>query len=94
MPVLHAARALAYRGDSAAPVLFDAVEDPADEIYSVLDAISELGIPAYNFNDEIINRKSAGVREWWNKNKTSTETSRNRRRYQIGLPPTKIGTQR
>ena len=46
IPNLHAAQALAYRGDSAAIVLFDAIDDPEIEIISIYDAISNLGIPA------------------------------------------------
>ena len=92
IPVLAAARALAYRGDSAAPILFDAVDDPKVEIFSVLDAISELGIPAHQFHDEIMVRDSKDVRKWWDDNRVSTLKSQNRHRHQIGLPPATIGT--
>ena len=91
IPILHAARALAYRGDSAAVVLFDAVDDPEIEIFSVLDAISELGIPAHEFHDEIMSRNTDRLREWWEANRASTLDQRNGHRKRIGLPPAQIG---
>ncbi len=91
IPMLHAARALAYRGDSAAPVLFDAVDDPNVDVYSVMDAISELGIPAHEYHDEIIARRSRGLRDWWTHNQLSTLRQRNKHRYEIGLPSATIG---
>lgn len=92
IPVLAAARALAYRGDSAATILFDAVDDPNVEIISVLDAISELGIPAHQFQDEIMARDSRLLRKWWDENQESTLNERDSHRRQIGLPPATIGT--
>ena len=92
IPVLHAARALAYRGDSSADILFDAVDDIEIEIISILDAISELGIPAHEFHDDIMNRNSRTLREWWAKNQDASLGKRNERRKQIGLPPARIGT--
>lgn len=90
IPTLDAACALAYRGDSAAMVLFDAVDDQEVEVYSVLDAISELGIPTRFFHDEIMARDSAGLRKWWKANRVSSMKERNKHRYQIGLPPAEI----
>ncbi len=92
IPVLHAARALAYRGDSSAEVLFDAVDDSDVEIISVLDAMSELGIPVHRFHDEIMARDSSTVRAWWAQNRELTLDERTQHRRQIGLPPAKIGT--
>lgn len=90
IPMLHAAQALAYRGDSAADVLFDAIDDPEIEIISIFDAVSNLGIPAYRFRDEILSRDSSTVRKWWEKNRDSTLDERNRHRLNIGLPPALI----
>ena len=90
IPMLHAAQALAYRGDSAADVLFEAIDDPEIEIISIFDAVSNLGIPAYRFRDEILSRDSSTVRKWWEKNRDSTLDERNRHRLNIGLPPARI----
>jgi hypothetical protein len=90
IPVLHAARALAYRGDSSAEVLFDAIDDPNIEVISVTDALSELGIPVGQFANEIENRNSAGLRMWWAENRLSTVAYRNKHRFQIGLPSTEL----
>ncbi len=90
IPNLHAAQALAYRGDSAAIVLFDAIDDPEIEIISIYDAISNLGIPAYRFRDQIFARDSSTVRKWWETNKDSSLAERNRHRLDIGLPPARI----
>ena len=91
IPTLNAARALAYRGDDAATTLFDALGDTEIEIYSIMDAISELGIPVHEFYDQIEDRNSSGLREWWSNNQEATRSDRNSHRQQIGLPPTVIG---
>ena len=86
IPVLHAARALAYWGDSAVPILLDTIDDSEVDINSVYDALSEIGIPVHEYQSEIMNRQSKGVRKWWADNQESTVGTRNEHRANIGLP--------
>ena len=91
IPTLDAACALAYRGDDAAATLFDALDDAEIEIFSVMDALSELGMPTHEYHDQIMARDSSGLRNWWIENQESTRADRNNHRLQIGLPPSQIG---
>jgi len=87
IPKLHAARALAYWGDPAVPILLDALEDPDIDIYSVEDALSEIGIPVHLYYPQIWKRDSGPVRRWWADHRMDTIGERSRHRAEIGLPP-------
>lgn len=87
IPVLHAARALAYIGDAAVTALLDAVDDPDVDIYSLQDALVEIGLPVSKFDRDLRERQSAGLRAWWRENASETRASRSRHRVSIGLPP-------
>lgn len=88
IPVLHAARALAYIGDDAVPALLRAMEDERIDINSIGDALSEIGLPAYHgrYAYEISRRESRGLKKWWAENREKTRASRSRHRLSIGLP--------
>ena len=86
IPVLHAARALAYVGDDAVPILIDAAKDPDIDIISIYDALSEIGIPVHQFHGDIMDRKMAAVKNWWHENAKSTKSARSKHRVGIGLP--------
>lgn len=92
IPVLHAARALAYFGDDAVPFLVEAIPDRKIDIYSIYDALSEIGLPVHDFHAEIIDeRTTEGIQRWWQENRVGTRTERSRHRQQIGLPPLNDG---
>ena len=86
IPVLHAARALAYIGDDAVPALFRALEDERVDIFSIMDALSEIGLPVDDYADEIDRRESRGLKKWWAENRDKTRASRSEHRVSIGLP--------
>ncbi len=86
IPLLHAARALAFIGDDAVPILIDAAKDPQVDIHSIYDALAEIGIPVHHFWDDIMDRKMEGVENWWRENAESTRSARSEHRESIGLP--------
>jgi hypothetical protein len=49
IPVLHAARALAYIGDPAVPALLRASKNKSINFVSVKDALAEIGLPVHQF---------------------------------------------
>lgn len=88
IPANHAVRALACRGDAAVPVLLAiARDDPQVDKFSLFDALSEIGIPIWEFEDDFYDGKVGGVRAWWAKNREATLASRTEHRELIGLPP-------
>ncbi len=87
IPFLHAARALAFMGDDAVPILIEAAKDPEIDIISINDALSEIGIPVHEFHNDIMNRNMQAVEQWWRENRKSTGSQRSRHRERIGLPP-------
>jgi hypothetical protein len=86
IPVLHAARELAYIGDDAVPVLLDAMEDPAIDFASIYDALSEIGLPVSLFDDRLQKRDAADLRKWWFENAGPTRDARSQHRIDGGLP--------
>ena len=86
IPVLHAARELAYIGDEAVPVLLDAIEDPTIDFASIHDALSEIGLPVSLFYDQLDNRDATALREWWSGNADRTRDARSQHRLGGGLP--------
>lgn len=87
IPTLHAARAMAYIGDSAVEELVNAIPDNRVEIISIYDALSEIGLPVSDFESEIIDHRSASeIRQWWIANRESSRTIRNLHRKSTGLP--------
>lgn len=87
IPRLHAARALAFLGDSGVPYLLDAIDDPTIDIDSIYFALLECGIPADLFEDELmVQRSSVEVRNWWYDNRERTIDVRSKHRLAIGLP--------
>lgn len=90
IPVLHAARALAFIGDHAVPTLLDAAEDPTVDIISVYDALSEIGLPVSLYHDELMARDASQLEHWWHRNKDLTRAARNEHRSMIGLPPVRV----
>lgn len=87
IPVLHAARALAYIGDPAVPALFRAVRDRSVDIHSIEDALDEIGLPAYKYIDDLHHRNPRSLEKWWNENREKTMRTRSDMRIGIGLPP-------
>lgn len=87
IPKLHAARALAYIGDDAVPSLFDAIEDEAIDKYSIFDALGNIGLPVYDFRDDLLDyRDTTGIRRWWAEHQATSKARRSRHRIAIGLP--------
>lgn len=87
IPRLHAARALAFLGDSGVPFLLNAIDDPTIEIESIYLALLECGIPVDAFEDEVIvQRSSIQARNWWYHNQLNTIDLRSKHRLAIGLP--------
>lgn len=86
IPVLHAARELAYIGDDAVPVLLDAIEDPSLDFASIHDALVEIGLPVPLFYDELSARDANSLRAWWFKNRDRTKEARSEHRVDGGLP--------
>jgi len=91
IPWLPAARALAAIGDPAVPALLRAIENESIDIVSVYDALSEIGLPAYEYRSEIYQRKASGISNWWKENRDKTRSKRSARQVRIGLPPLLIG---
>jgi len=88
IPVLHAARALAYIGDEAVPVLFDAMEDETIDKVSIFDALEEIGLPVWDFQEDLLDRRDTNrIRQWWEEKGVGSKSARTRYRDQIGLPP-------
>lgn len=88
VPTVQAARALAFVGDESAGFLFSAIEDREVDIYSVYDALRELGIPVEQFHESIVeNRDAEEIKQWWMQNKESSKDHRSKIRAVIGLPP-------
>lgn len=86
IPVLHAARALAFIGDPAVPALLRAVENDDVDIVSAYDALAEVGLPVREYHHEIMNRDSSGIATWWKDNQHSSIGRRNQIRELHGLP--------
>ena len=86
IPVLHAARALAYIGDDAVSSLLRGLEDERIDIDSIVDALSEIGLPVHEYDGEINRRESHGLIKWWTENREKTRASRSEHRVSIGLP--------
>lgn len=86
IPVSHAARALAYIGDAAVPVLFRAAQDDDVRILDVYDALDEIGLPVLLYHDELMARDVSGLEQWWHENRLSTALDRSWHRETIGLP--------
>jgi hypothetical protein len=91
IPSLHAARALAYIGDPAVPALLRAIEKKSVDIYSVNDALAEIGLPVHLFSADIQKRDPRGLAKWWSKNSKKTVSERSKHREFIGLPPIAAG---
>lgn len=87
IPVLHAARELAYIGEDAVPVLLDAMDDPTIDFASIYDALSEIGLPVSVFDDRLHDRDSRSLRKWWLENAERTRDTRSQHRVGGGLPP-------
>ncbi len=95
IPVLHAARALAYIGDPAVPVLLRAMthEPFEDAIFdrhyrvSLMDALSEIGLPAHEYRASFNSRNPEPLARWWDENRLKTKSNRSEHRRLIGLPP-------
>jgi hypothetical protein len=87
IPRDHAARALAFIGDPAVPYLLNAIDREDLDIVSIYDALSEIGLPVSDFENEIVHRRdSSGIREWWQEHAGSTRAFRSKHRRAIGLP--------
>jgi len=88
IPVLHAARALAYIGDESVPVLFDAMEDETIDKVSIFDALEEIGLPVWDFQEDLLDRRDTiRIRQWWEEKGVGSKSARSRYRVQQGLPP-------
>ncbi|HBO45063.1 MAG TPA: hypothetical protein DD670_14260 [Planctomycetaceae bacterium] len=87
IPVLHAARALAYIGDPAVPALFRASRNETIHFASVFDALQEIGLPTYKYLDEAHRKDTAALEKWWAENRDKTREERSKWRVEIGLPP-------
>ncbi len=90
IPVLHAARALAYIGDSAVPALFRAARNGSIDSSSVFDALSEIGLPVIRYWDGSDHPDPAALErleQWWIKNQEKSAFARSKFRVSIGLPP-------
>jgi hypothetical protein len=87
IPVLHAARALAYIGDPAVPALCRAVRDRSVDIGSVWDALAEIGLPVDEYDSDLRERNPNSIERWWRENGKKTASWRSELRKQIGLPP-------
>lgn len=91
IPSLHAARALAYIGDPAVPALFRAVRNPAVDIYSVVIALDEIGLPVDSYQDDLDRRDPSSLERWWHDNREKTVRTRSEFRVDLGLPPIESG---
>jgi hypothetical protein len=91
IPVLHAARALAYIGDPAVPALLRASTNKVIHFPSVYDALAEIGLPVYEYWKDG-QRDPKPLEKWWERNRVKTALSRSQHRERIGLPPI-AGTQ-
>lgn len=87
LPRLHAARALAYIGDPAAPELLRALKNVQIDITSISEALSEIGLPVNEYWNEISVRDTTGIEKWWDENRERTAISRSIFRVSSGLPP-------
>ena len=87
IPVLHAARALAYIGDQPVPALLRAVRDQSVDVVSIEDALDEIGLPAYKYEDDLHRRDPGLPEKWWDENREKTIRTRSDIRVGIGLPP-------
>ena len=90
IPVLHAARALAYIGDPAVPALFRAARNESIDSRSVFDALSEIGLPVIRYWDGSDHPDPAALErleQWWIENQEKSAVARSRFRVSIGLPP-------
>jgi hypothetical protein len=92
IPVLHAARALAYIGDPAVPALFRAARNKSIDSRSVWDALSEIGLPVIRYWDDPDHPDPSALErleQWWIENQEKTAVARSDFRVGIGLPPVK-----
>ena len=87
IPVLHAARELAYIGDEAVPVLLNAIEDQSLDFASIHDALSEIGLPVSLYYDDLRERDASSLRKWWTENRDRTKDARSTHGIGGGLPP-------
>jgi hypothetical protein len=86
IPVLHAARALAYIGDPAVPALLRASKNESIDIVSVHDALAEIGLPVYEYWKDGQRGDPKPLQEWWEENRVRTVRERSKYRQSIGLP--------
>lgn len=86
IPVLYAARELAFIGDEAVPTLLDAMDDTSLDYHSIHDALSEVGLPVELYREELEKRDTQGLRRWWAANRDSSKPGRSEHRLRIGLP--------
>jgi hypothetical protein len=86
IPVLHAARALAYIGDPVVPALLRASKNKSIDIVSVYDALDEIGLPVYEFCKDGEWCDPAPLEKWWEENRSKTAPARSKHRRRIGLP--------
>jgi hypothetical protein len=89
IPVLHAARALAYIGDPAVPALFRAIRNESVDYLSVLDSLSEIGLPVNHYCNELRRPDPTAIdrlERWWTENHKKTVSARSEHRVSIGLP--------
>ena len=91
IPSLQAARALAYIGDPAVPALFRAVRNPSVQIYSVLVALDEIGLPVDSYEGDLLRRDPSSLERWWHENREKTVRTRSEFREDMGLPPIESG---
>ena len=87
IPVLHAARALAYIGDPAVPTLLRASKNKSINTVSVYDALAEIGLPVYEYWKDGKRCDPAPLEKWWAENRAKTAAARSKYRQKIGLPP-------
>ena len=87
IPVLHAARALAYIGDPAVPSLLRAIRNQSIDIVSVYDALAEIGLPVDDFWKDGKRGDPKPLEKWWKENRVRTAPRRSKHRQDIGLPP-------
>jgi hypothetical protein len=93
IPVLHAARALAYIGDPAVPALLRASKNKSIDFISIYDALAEIGLPVHQYLNEQNRGDSTALEKWWAENREKTAAERSKHRKEIGLPPVKEKTE-